>query len=93
MGQMFIESLNGVDTEVEYLTPEELIAQLETDEFHLIHGENSIIGRIQDYHASNEGIDEKDAVIQCLDKAIISEYEYDLVYHMIMVNGLYSQFN
>lgn len=47
------------------------------------------IGKVQDYHSSNEGLDQKDALIQCLDKGIISESDYDLLYTTIMEDKLY----
>jgi hypothetical protein len=69
-----IESLNGADTEVEYLTAEEFITELERD----------IIGRVSDVMKSNEGFDMKDALIYSLDKGVISEVDYDIIYPVIM---------
>lgn len=70
----FIESLKGVDTEVEYLTPEEMITELEKD----------ILVRVTDVMKSNEGFDMKDALLYALDKGIISEVDYDIVYPNVM---------
>lgn len=74
MSQIFIETLNGVSKEVEYLTPDEMLTELEKD----------ILVRVEDVMKSNEGFDMKDALIYALDKGIIEEIDYDIVYDSIM---------
>jgi|WetSurMetagenome_2_1015567.scaffolds.fasta_scaffold55296_3 hypothetical protein len=74
MSQTFIETLNGQSKEVEYLTPDEMMTELERD----------ILVRVSDVMKSNEGFDMKDALIYSLDKGIIGEVDYDIVYPVIM---------
>lgn len=74
MGQIFVETLNGQSKEVEYLTPDEMMTELERD----------ILSRVEDVMKSNEGFDMKDALIYSLDKGVISEVDYDIVYSTVM---------
>lgn len=69
------------------------MSDLSTEDFLLLHGDNSIIERVQDIHEANIGMSELDAMGYALNKGVISAHEYDLVKPIILHHGLYSQFN
>lgn len=46
--------------------------------------ERDILSRVEDVMKSNEGFDMKDALIYSLDKGVISEVDYDIVYSTVM---------
>lgn len=90
MSIVITQTLDGVTTDVtkDYLTPEEATALIEgetlPDEVMPNLALDALMQKISDIQASNEGFDEKDALIYALDKEMISDEDYDTLYPIVM---------
>lgn len=90
MSIVITQTLDGVTTDVtqDYLTPEEATALIEgevlPDEVMPNLYLDSLIQKVSDIQAANEGFDAKDALIYALDREVISDEDYDILYPIVM---------